>query len=147
MIHNEEANLMAILDESEEMNIFDTIALKEVIQYKWLNFAKSWHLIGAFFHLFYILSLSVYILEVYTLADGVKVTKENEVEELEDGAKETHNARHKWLYLLCCGVAYPLIYECIQLLKVGPGAYFGQFWNWTDMFFIWTSVANIVLHF
>lgn len=30
---------------------------------------------------------------------------------------------------------------------MGPRGYFSQFWNWTDIFFIWTSVANIVLHY
>ena len=92
-VHNIDGSLMAILDECEEMEIFDTVAIKEIIQYKWDNFAKSWHLVGAFFHLFYIVSLSVYIFEVYVLADYKDV-------------------RH-WLILLACGVAYPLIYEII----------------------------------
>ena len=94
---------MAILDECEEMDIFATEAIKEVIQYKWENFSRSWHLFGAFFHLFYILSLSVYILEIYVIAD--------------------YKHAESWLILLCCGVAYPLIYETTQVIKVGLSRY------------------------
>jgi len=44
--------------------------------------------------------------------------------------------------LLLAGIAYPLGYDLIQMMKA-PGDYFKDPWNYTDISFGFTGVVNI----
>jgi len=51
-----------------------------------------------------------------------------------------------WTWLLVVGIAYPVIYDSIQLFKSGL-SYFNDSWNWTDMAFSVSGIVNIVFKF
>lgn len=52
-----------------------------------------------------------------------------------------------YLAIMSCGIVYPLVYDTIQLCKLGIKDYFSEFWNYTDFFFIWLGFLNIVLQY
>lgn len=43
-------------------------------------------------------------------------------------------------------IIYPWTYESIQFYREGM-AYFGDFWNWTDMAYYLSSIVNVILQF
>ena len=47
------------------MNVFNTDAIKELIQFKWSEFGQSHHMIGLFFHICQMIMLMIYIQYVY----------------------------------------------------------------------------------
>ena len=48
---NTDVNFLALCCESEDLNIFQSQSLQELIDFKWLKFGKNWHSIGFFFHI------------------------------------------------------------------------------------------------
>jgi hypothetical protein len=57
----EEAN------QSDELGIFDTDAMSDLIEFKWNEFSFRFHMIYFCFHCFYIVTLFIYITEIYTM--------------------------------------------------------------------------------
>ena len=57
---NEGVSLMSLAGESEQLSIFDTESLNQVIQFKWINYGKSHHVFGCIMHFLYTLLLVVY---------------------------------------------------------------------------------------
>lgn len=43
------------------------------------------------------------------------------------------------------GIAYPLVYECVQLKKQGLRSYAGDVWNYTDVVYLFMSVINVLV--
>jgi len=52
-----------------------------------------------------------------------------------------------YLAIMSCGIIYPLVYDTIQLCKLGFKDYFDEFWNYTDFAFIWLGFLNIVVQY
>jgi len=61
MNESEDGTIMEAVANSDELRIFETDMIKEMIDYKWMNFAMTIHYIGAFTHLCYLLTLLFYI--------------------------------------------------------------------------------------
>lgn len=56
---------MQAISESEELSIFTTDLIKDLVDYKWDNYARFQHFIGASIHLCYVYVLSAYIRLVF----------------------------------------------------------------------------------
>lgn len=67
---NEEVNLMSLAEETDEMTIFDTPAICDIIEYRWDTYANSFHLKGLFMNVLYIIAFILYVKEGYIHADG-----------------------------------------------------------------------------
>lgn len=52
-----------------------------------------------------------------------------------------------YLGIMSCGIVYPMVYDTIQLFKLGIKEYFSEFWNYTDFAFIWLGFLNIVVQY
>ena len=68
----EDGSLMDAVSNSDELGIFITDSVRDMIDYKWKTFAKRQHLFGGFMHLTYIIVLSFYI--SHTFLDEQPVT-------------------------------------------------------------------------
>jgi hypothetical protein len=52
---------MSLCGETEELPIFETDAMQQVIQFKWDKYGRNHHLLGCVMHLFYTFILIVYV--------------------------------------------------------------------------------------
>jgi hypothetical protein len=56
---------MNMCSESEELALFESQAIQDVIDFKWVEFAYNIHMVGCFFHFWYMSILIVYINAIY----------------------------------------------------------------------------------
>lgn len=80
---------MKLICDSDEIEIFQSRQINDVIDFKWQQFAKNLHLRGFFFHLINLATVSYFVHEVYV---------ENHVDEM-----TTH------AIVLLVGMIYPII--------------------------------------
>jgi hypothetical protein len=117
---------MGLLSEQEgELEIFETVSIEQLIQFKWEMYARRHHLLGCIMHLVYVQCLINYTNLVYILNEG---SKEDQV---------------LYAYLLAGGILYPALYDWTQLFKGGLGEYLNDKWNYADIVYIWSSIGNI----
>lgn len=57
----EDGTIMDAIANSDELSIYETDLVKDLIDFKWLTYARRQHLFGGFVHLIYVLILIVYI--------------------------------------------------------------------------------------
>lgn len=57
----EDGTIMDAIANSDELSIYETDLVKDLIDFKWLTYARRQHLIGGFVHLIYVLVQIVYI--------------------------------------------------------------------------------------
>lgn len=124
-IDNTEINLLEICCESDEIQMFSTKTMHELIQYKWDKISFNFHLIGCLIHFLYVLALFWYSNHIYL-----------------QPIKSEHNLS---LYLLAF-IAYPLGYEVVQMCQAGVFGYMGDIGNFVDLSFILCSIAMTILH-
>jgi len=62
---NTNINLLDVCANSEELNIFETESLKDLIEFKWNQYGYSFHLGGFLIHAVYVIMLFVYTNYVY----------------------------------------------------------------------------------
>lgn len=67
---NKDKSLMDMCQDSEELELFNSLAIQDVIDFKWTEFAYRIHLVGCFFHFFYMTILIIYIKAIYVSADS-----------------------------------------------------------------------------
>jgi len=58
---NEDINLMTLCAETEEIEIFQTDALCQLIEFKWVCYGRGHHFFGCMMHLFYTAVFIVYV--------------------------------------------------------------------------------------
>ena len=93
---NEDVGFMGLLSEQEEeLEIFETVSIQQLIQFKWEMYARRHHLLGCIMHLVYVQCLINYTNLVYILNEG---SKDDQV---------------LYAYLLAGGIFYPAIYDWI----------------------------------
>jgi hypothetical protein len=90
---NEDINIMSLCEETEELDVFATKAMQDIIQYRWDTYGKQFHLTGLFFTMTYIASVILYVIEAYIESDS--------------------EHQKKFLIFLNAGLVYPVVYECI----------------------------------
>lgn len=61
---------MSLAEESEEMTIFDSAAIVDIIEYRWDCYANTFHLRGLCMNIFYVIAFILYVKEGYIHADG-----------------------------------------------------------------------------
>ena len=64
-MHNDEVSLMSHLASTTQIEIFNTKAVQNLIEFKWNNYAKAFHFIFAFIHMIYLTTFLFYINTVY----------------------------------------------------------------------------------
>lgn len=62
-----DGKIITAIAESNELDIFHTELVKDVIDFKWKQYAQKSHLIGAFFHTIYVCFMMYYINNVYMI--------------------------------------------------------------------------------
>lgn len=62
---NEDKSLMNMCQNSEELELFESQAIQDVIDFKWNTFAYKIHMVGCFFHFWYMTILIIYINAIY----------------------------------------------------------------------------------
>ena len=125
-IENDGVKLMELMSESDELCMFTTTSIQNLIQYRWQEYGSQHYTMGMIMHVFYTAILVIYVIEFY-------------LPDLGDTDKE-------WgPILLILGIVYPLYYEIFQLCKQGVTSYFSDLQNYSDIVYIWGSVANFFL--
>ena len=101
---NECVSLLQLCAEADELELFETDELDELITFKWESFARSFMLIGCFFHFCYLTIMIIYVNAIYINNDKANAN----------------------LYgiLLMLGIIYPMFYDIRQLYLLGPKEYF-----------------------
>lgn len=94
---NKDMSLIDLCIQNELIDVFESENFIELIMFKWKAFAKKLHMVGFFFHLFYVALLMVYVNFVYILC----IYKYNKIFEI----------------LLGLAVLYPAWYDTSQLCK------------------------------
>lgn len=117
------SELMAALEHTEEREIFRTKVVKDYFQFLWSTFAKHVHFFGSFVHLAYAALYFTYVVFVYLERDF------------------RYRVSLCWLMLIC--LIYPLVYDFLQLRKIGALQYFKDPWNCLDQSHIWIGFLNI----
>ena len=125
----EDGLLMHAICNSDELEIFKSDLIIDLVDFRWNIVAKTVHKIGFIFHMFYIFFLTMYIRGTYLgkFADNIPIPST--------------------FYLWCIGLIliYPLAYNGKQLLIEGPTNDLRGLWNWIDMIHIFGGYANIYI--
>ena len=61
MDYVEDGSLMNALGDVEELEIFDNKVVKDLIEFKWKQYAGKFHYIGATIHVIYVLIFNYYV--------------------------------------------------------------------------------------
>jgi len=117
--------LMDILGNTEELEIFRTKAVEDFFTYQWENYAKHLHYFGGFVHFVYVILFFIYCDQVF-----------NE-------RNYDNRVILCWLMLVC--LIYPMVYDFLQLKKTGLGEYLADPWNYLDQGHIWFGIANVFI--
>jgi hypothetical protein len=121
---NEDVSLMNLCGETEELDIFETASLQQVIQFKWDTYGRKHHILGCIMHMLYTVILITYVKNAYMI--------ENEDQLI-------------FAVLITVGLLYPALYDFMQMIRSGLAEYFGDPWNYADMLYIYGSVVNVIL--
>ena len=121
---NDHISIMDLVSNSDELDIFHTDALLQVIDFKWNLYGRKHHLLGCFTHFFYVFSIINYVNQAYMKHGEPKLGL---------------------MISLGLGILYPALYDFGQVIKEGLGEYLSNTDNYIDMLYIWGSILNIIL--
>jgi hypothetical protein len=107
-----DVNLLELLAESDELAVFETESVKQLINFKWEKQAYRFHLFSFVMHMAYILNFMFYVYQAYILGH-------------EDSLKPN-------CYALLANLVYPVIYEAIQMWNLGLRDYMADIGNIGD---------------
>ena len=127
--------------------MFESEALQDLIKFKWDSYGQNFHLFGCLIHIIYIIILFVYTDMVYVQGDGKACTQENDSDGNPVSTCENVTETRKFAFVLLAGIAYPLIYETVQMFKQGLFEYLSELGNYVDLLYIWGSVAMSICHY
>ena len=98
----------------DELEVFNTEAMTDIIDFKWDKYGMRTHLVGCMIHLAQIGILIFYIDFIY-INNQLQTFKETTV----DGkvVEETDIESNPYAIILLGGILYPFCYECIQLWR------------------------------
>jgi hypothetical protein len=95
-------NLMDLMGETEHIEIFQTKAVQDFINYKWEKYGKKVHYISACNHIIYVISFLIYTNEKY----------------LERSDEHQNHSYIPLTVMLLCNL-YGMFYDMTQLFKQG----------------------------
>jgi len=144
----EDGTLMNAVANSEELPIFKTDLIMDMIDYKWETFARRQHLIGLFVHLIYIIVLILYINRTFLYMDFINASDIMVIDtkllhadgEVDNRIFPTCNHNYMWAIAIC--LLYPIYYDGLQLFKQGM-SYFKHGQNYIDIMHIFIGYLNI----
>jgi len=129
----EKGRLIDALSDSEDLEIFKTDLIMDLIDFKWYAFAKKVHSRGFRFHIAMIVVTALYIHASYIGHDFGLGAAYNDL----------------WIKGLLTTIGllliYPLVYDTTQLMKQGFKSYFSQFWNYIDLLNIYGGIFNLYM--
>lgn len=131
---------MKIISLSEELEIFNTESLSDLIDFKWNQFGMRHHLVGCLMHMCQICILIFYVDFIYInnrLCRNIKNDKNESTVDCDD---------NPYALVLLGGIIYPFIYECLQVYKLGVSPYVRDSKNMLDQLYIWGSILMSVFH-
>jgi hypothetical protein len=137
--HREELSIMDLAAGTDEIDVFLTSTIQEIIEFKWRKFGMKFHIIGSSFHMFYVSILLIYTNLVYVAGNGKPLDTELHHHDDNEG-------NNSYAILLMIGTVYPALYDFSQIFRVGMKEYLLDPWNYTDMLYIWSSIAQVILH-
>lgn len=141
IFENEGVSILDLCSSSEEINIFLSDCLQELIEFKWDAFARKFHLVGLFMHLLYMLILVLYVQRVYIFNSLAADDRD-----LHADLPTDSDRNNKFAGFLVVGIIYPFLYESRSAILDGFRNYFTQPWNYLDILLISTGILNIILH-
>jgi len=126
----EDGRIIAALAHSEELDIFNCPAVKELIQFMWQSYARAKQSLGAMIHMCYIFTLIAYIQTVYLSAEN---------------SEDVQNAEANYPLLAALGtwLLYPVYNDGRRVWRIG-GAYFVSLANYVDILQIALGYTSIV---
>ena len=105
---------MQTLCMSDELEIFPTETVTQMLDYKWNSYGFNHHVFGFFVHLVYVVYLMFYVYFYYLI-----------------GVSETTGI---WMTIaLILGFVYFLGYSVVQFSIQGCEVYFNDTWNYIDV--------------
>jgi hypothetical protein len=124
---NEDTNLLELFAKTDEISIFETKSVRQLIQFKWEKIAYRFHLLSFLMHMLFMTNLMFYVSEAYV--SGVS----------------SESLRLNCIVLLI-NLGYPIIYELIKASNTGVVNYFTDIGNYGDFIFLWSGVAQSLIH-
>lgn len=125
-VSEERVSLMDVLEDTSDLQIFDALAVEDLLDFKWHSYAKYVHFVAFGCHIIYMTFFSLYVNLVFVYNDHTQ---------------EKHRFLHISMGLF---LFFPLLYDMTQLKKQGFKVYFSSIWNYLDQGHIWIGYANIV---
>ena len=117
---------MQMVASSDELEIFDSKNLQDLILFKWECYGRNHHLFGSFMHAVYTVIFVLYVNYIYLEMINLKYV-------------------FHWSVALFIGMLYPWLYDLAQMIRDGPKEYFADLWNWADFVYIYGSLINILI--
>lgn len=102
---NADVDFMNMCSDSDEIEMFQSEYLQDLIDFKWNAFASGFHKIGMFIHITYLVAIFIYVTDEYIYR--------------KDEALEFDNLRLVLSIVILCTVVYPLVYESLQMCRFG----------------------------
>jgi hypothetical protein len=123
---NKGVSVLDLLQQSSELDLFGCQTILDFVDFKWEAFGYRHHATACCFHIFYVAMFFTHVICVYIETIGTE--------------QEAY-----FLLGMAVGIAYPAIYECLQLKMQGCRKYADDAWNFTDVVYLVFSVINILV--
>mgnify|MGYP001005537399 CR=1 FL=1 len=136
---------MRIISQSDELEIFNTLALRDLIDFKWNQFGMRHHLVGCMMHMCQIGILIFYVIFIYI--NNRLCTSSEYTDSTTGEIKYRMDCEdNPYAIILLGGIIYPLIYELLVMIKKGFFNYIGDLSNIIDVLYIVGSIAMSISH-
>jgi hypothetical protein len=121
---NEGTFLMELWVEAEELEIFSSETVIDLLEFKWAEFGRNFHLFGCVMHFMYMTLLFVYIDQIYV---------------------NFNLSLQLYFNLgLLVGLIYPMFYEAYQIYRLGITEYISNpVQSLSDQLYVWCGIANV----
>lgn len=133
-VSEESGQLMGAISESDELEIYKTDLIQDMVEYKWDKFAGAQHRFGAGIHLCYQFVLIFYVNDTFL----VNKRKMDEKGITTNGPESNVN----YMYAIFVCLLYPLFYDGTQAYKQGL-EYLRDPWNYIDLSHFLLGFLNI----
>ena len=130
---NDDYSFLKECAEGDELEMFESQSIQDMIEFKWSQFGQSHHLMFCIMHFLQLGILMFYIVFVYY----------NNKLAHEDGSDTTANP-YAWIML--AGIVVPVCYESIQMIKIGFIEYITVPANYINLTYIICSIAMSFTH-
>jgi hypothetical protein len=124
---NPDVNVMELLTQSDEYDIFNSQPVLDLIEFKWVNIGLYFHLIGFVNQMIFLVLLIIYNVGVYINDDLYEYIETDDPDYSHIGGlirvTKTGNPNNQGNYqalILLVGLIYPFVYFFILLSKIGP---------------------------